>query len=110
MSPKQKYNIVNSEAHQRNHQLASQIQLIEELNGQNIYEQDKDVEIERLQTTCHTLNQKVFLLEDVRKEMVVIKNRKDEQERARDLLEEEVLQLKKQNFLLKEKNGLLEKR
>ena len=30
----------------------SHIKIIEELNGQDIVAQDKDIEIERLQTTC----------------------------------------------------------
>ena len=41
------------------------ITIIEELNGQEIVSQDKDIEIERLKTTCFTLNNKVSVTEDV---------------------------------------------
>lgn len=54
-------------------------------------DQDKDIEIERLQTTVYTLNQKIALLKDIEAENYLIKNRREEQDRARELLEEEVL-------------------
>lgn len=41
------------------------ITIIEELNGQEIITQDKDIEIERLKTTCFTLNNKVSVTEDI---------------------------------------------
>jgi Zn-dependent M16 (insulinase) family peptidase len=50
----------------RNYQMngLSQIRLIQEVNGEEIKDQDKDIEIERLQTTCDTLNNRVSIAED----------------------------------------------
>jgi hypothetical protein len=47
----------------------SQVKIIQELNGANIKAQDKDVEIERLQTTCFTLNSKVLNSDDMQLEI-----------------------------------------
>jgi hypothetical protein len=63
-----------------------------------------------LQTTCQTLNQKLFLLEDVKKEMPVVKSRLNEQQKVNEYLELEVLTLKKENFALNEKYNLVKKR
>jgi hypothetical protein len=41
------------------------INIIEELNGMEIVAQDKDIEIERLQTTCVTLNNKVSITDNL---------------------------------------------
>lgn len=59
LTPSLKFGIINSDPDKmlkRNHKLASQINLIEMMNGKHIEYQDKDLEIERLQTTAHTLN------------------------------------------------------
>ena len=53
----------------------SQIKIIEELNGQEIISQDKDIEIERLQTTCQSLNNRLRILEDRRADNEVLKKR-----------------------------------
>lgn len=50
------------------------------------------------------------MLEDTRQEMNQLRNRKEECDKAREILEEEVHQLKREIFLLQEKNQLLNKR
>ena len=42
----------------------SQIRICQEVNGEEIKDQDKDIEIERLQTTCASLNNKASIVED----------------------------------------------
>jgi len=49
-------------------------------------------------------------MEDIKKEMPVVKSRLSEQQKARELLENEVLTLKKENFALNEKYNLVQKR
>ena len=46
-------------------------------------------------------------MEDIKKEMPVVKSRLNEQQKARELLENEVLTLKKENFALNEKYNLV---
>ena len=43
----------------------SQIQIIEELNQREITYQDKDIEIERLTTTCQSLNNRLAVMNDM---------------------------------------------
>ena len=83
---------------------------MEELNGQCIEEQDKDIEIERLKQTCYTLNQKLFLVEDMKRDYPILKNRVDDHERARAILEDDIVNLRKENFALNEKFNLQGKR
>ena len=42
----------------------AQINIMQEINGKELEAQDKDVEIERLQTTCYSLNNKASIAED----------------------------------------------
>ena len=67
----------------------SQIKIIEELNGQEIISQDKDIEIERLQTTCQSLNNRLRILEDRRADNEVLKKRLAESEQKINQLQEE---------------------
>ena len=46
-------------------------------------------------------------MEDIKKEMPVVKSRLNEQAKASDLLENEVITLKKENFALNEKYNLV---
>lgn len=52
--------------------------------------QDKDIEIERLQTTCVTLNNKVSVTNDLHHEISVLKTRLAESEKIRSLQKEEI--------------------
>ena len=61
----------------------SQITIIEQLNGIEIQGQDKDIEIERLQTTCFTLNNQVSITQDLKQENAMLRNRLSENETAR---------------------------
>ena len=66
------------------------MQIIQELNGREIITQDRDIEIERLQTTCLTLNNKVSIVDDLIGENTVLKNRLAESENIRGLQKEEI--------------------
>ena len=63
----------------------SQMAMVEELNSQQIRNQDKDIEIERLQTTCYTLNNKVSVTDDHHKEIEVLNRRLQESENIRQI-------------------------
>lgn len=43
---------------------STQFHIIEELNAQEITYQNKDIEIERLKTTCQSLNNRLSVMED----------------------------------------------
>lgn len=60
-----------------------------EVSGKDIIAQDKDIEIERLKTTCFNLNNKAAIAEDLRQENEMLKKRLAENERARNNLESE---------------------
>lgn len=60
-----------------------------EVSGKDIIAQDKDIEIERLKTTCFNLNNKAAIAEDLRQENEMLKKRLAENERARNNLEAE---------------------
>ena len=49
--------------------------IISELNGQAIIQQDKDIEIERLKTTCFDLNNKAEIVDDLRRDNDILKKR-----------------------------------
>ena len=66
------------------------ITIIEELNGQEITSQDKDIEIERLKTTCFTLNNKVSVTEDVQQENAILRKRLSENEQIRQNMKAEL--------------------
>lgn len=63
--------------------------IIREVTGQDILAQDKDIEIERLKTTCQNLNNKAAISDDLRSENEILKRRLEESERARANLEHE---------------------
>ena len=58
----------------------TQLNIIEELNGQEISDQNKDIEIERLQTTCYSLNNKASVTDDLHQEVEVLNRRLAESE------------------------------
>lgn len=64
----------------------SQIRIIQELNGEEIKDQDKDIEIERLQTTCASLNNKASIAEDQAFEIENLKRRLAEANEMREIL------------------------
>jgi hypothetical protein len=64
----------------------SQIRIIQEVNGQEIIDQDKDIEIERLQTTCASLNNKASVAEDLAMEIETMKRRLAYSEEMRQIL------------------------
>jgi hypothetical protein len=61
--------------------------IIKELNGKEIVSQDKDIEIERLKTTCFNLNNKAIVSEDLQKDIEIMRARLQESENARQELE-----------------------
>lgn len=61
----------------------SEIGIIQELNGKQIKSQDKDIEIERLKTTCYSLNNKASIVEDQALEIENLKRRLQESETIR---------------------------
>ena len=63
---------------------------MEELNAKLIEGQDKDIEIERLQTTCVTLNNKVSVTNDLHHEISILKTRLTESELIRKTQQEEI--------------------
>ena len=83
----------------------SQIQIIEELNGQVIADQDKDIEIERLKTTIYGLNNQVQVTEDLKSDVLTLKRRLKESEDARGNLKNEVAEYER-NRLQYEKTRL----
>jgi hypothetical protein len=62
---------------------------VREVSGKDIIAQDKDIEIERLKTTCFNLNNKAAIAEDLRQENEMLKKRLAENEVARNNLEGE---------------------
>lgn len=65
------------------------VNIIRELTGKEIKSQDKDIEIERLKTTCFNLNNKAIVSEDLLKDIQILKARLQESENARNNLETE---------------------
>ena len=62
--------------------------IVAELNGKAIEEQDKDIEIERLKTTCTDLNNKALVADDLRKDNEILSKRLVESEDERQNQEE----------------------
>jgi hypothetical protein len=80
-------NELNYRGYYRGHLASmSQIRIMQEVNGEEIKDQDKDIEIERLQTTCASLNNKASIAEDQGIEIDVLKKRLMESEELRDML------------------------
>ena len=67
--------------------------IITELNGQAITNQDKDIEIERLKTTCFDLNNKAEVVDDLRKDNAILTRRLEESEAERERQNEIIRQL-----------------
>jgi len=57
--------------------------IIYELTGKFILEQDKDIEIERLSTTCQALNNKIAKTMDLEQDIDVLNNRLTDSEMVR---------------------------
>ena len=57
-----------------------QVNIIQELNGTIIEQQNKDIEIERLKTTCFTINQKLSTQNDLYNDISVLNKRLSESE------------------------------
>jgi hypothetical protein len=90
--------------------------LTNKLNSSLIREQEKDIEIERLMTTCKTLNQKCTINDDLRVEIEVLRRTGREQDQMIETQKEELsnyertiqnyertrVQQQKENSLLKD--------
>lgn len=63
--------------------------LQDKLDASVLREQDKDIEIERLQTTCHTLNAKSQIIDDLHNEIEMYKKRLAENEEQLKIAREE---------------------
>jgi hypothetical protein len=57
--------------------------IVAEMNGKAIDNQDKDIEIERLKTTCTDLNNKASVADDLRRDNEIISRRLSESENER---------------------------
>ena len=74
------------------------MQIVSELNGKEIKSQDKDIEIERLQTTCLTLNNKCSIVDDLMGENEVLKKRLSESENIRALQKDEIAEYERRRI------------
>jgi cell shape-determining protein MreC len=63
----------------------SNINIVNQLIGEEISYQNQAVEIERLKTTCQSLNQKASVAEDLREENLMFRKRISEMEKQSDL-------------------------
>ena len=68
---------------------ANNFNIVREMSGKDIIQQDKDIEIERLKTTCFNLNNKAAIAEDLKQENEMLKKRIQEYENARSHMESE---------------------
>ena len=59
------------------------VNIIKELNGKAIVSQNKDIEIERLKTTCFNLNNKAIVAADLQRDLEIMHARLSESEAAR---------------------------
>lgn len=66
-----------------------------QLNGQSLAEENKDIEIERLNTTCMDLNKKVALVDDLVRDNGILKNRLRESEEEREIQKQTIEYLEK---------------
>jgi hypothetical protein len=80
---------------------------VAELNGKAIVEQDKDIEIERLKTTCYDLNNKSAVVDDLRKDNDILTRRLNESETERQRQEEMIKQLQNDVSAQKRENSSL---
>jgi hypothetical protein len=82
------------------HKIASQINIIEQLNGQNIKYQDYEIEIERLQTTCNTMSLKLAMTQDIKRDLQSYKDRVSHFEKLQKSDLNNFEALKQENFAL----------
>lgn len=68
----------------------SQINIIEELNGKEIISQEKDIEIERLTTTCQNLSSRLNVYQDRQSDNDMLKKRLLESEQFRMAQEQQL--------------------
>jgi len=78
------------------------VNIIKELNGKEIKAQDKDIEIERLKTTCFNLNNKAIVAEDLQRDLQIMQTRLAESEAARKDLEKQNRNLQDENSNLRQ--------
>lgn len=90
------------------HKLASQINIIEQLNGQNIKWQNQEIEVERLKTTCKTLQSKVVLSQDYKNNLESLQRQLDWLKKSQQSKDTEIKVLQKENAALEEKNRALQ--
>ena len=62
----------------------------EQVNASIIREQDKDIEIDRLRTTCYTLNTKSAVCDDLHSEVEMLHKRLRESEQQNALQKQEI--------------------
>jgi len=72
------------------------INIIQELNNEDQERQDAQVENERLKATCVALDNKVSITEDLEAENKALKNRLEENEKIREILEAKCLEHEKE--------------
>jgi septal ring factor EnvC (AmiA/AmiB activator) len=87
--------------------VVSNYNIVAELNGKAIVEQDKDIEIERLKTTCFDLNNKSAVVDDLRKDNDILTRRLNESETERQRQEEMIKQLQNDVSAQKRENSSL---
>jgi hypothetical protein len=54
-----------------------------EINNVKVQESNKDIEIERLRTTCQNLNSRIAITDDLKNEVQMLERRLQESEKAR---------------------------
>ena len=74
--------------------------LQEQLNAKIVECQDKEIEIERLKTTCYSLNKRVAITEQLQDEIDVLNKRLEESSHALQAKQQEVDHLGKSVSLL----------
>jgi hypothetical protein len=71
------------------------------MNATLLREQEKDIEIERLKTTCKTLNAKCQINDDLHEEIDIMRRRLSESERLLKICRDENSVLREQNEVMK---------
>ena len=67
------------------HSDMANLNVVEEVNNREIDNQDKDIEIERLMTTCQQLNQRVAINDDLMQQLETLKEQLSVNEKVRTL-------------------------
>ena len=94
----------------RNHILASKINIMEQLNGDDINHQSTAIEVDRLTSTCTALNLKISQLEYLQSEVPRLQAQNEAVKAAREAANRELELAARENGVLREKNDLLQKR